>query len=107
MSRGHSSTRLPAVPGIRTSRRCDAGARLPDILIAATSMRPGLSTATRRYPTLRAYVPGARYDGDFAAAASTSSGVISGVRLTLTFPLALIISDSAVALASSGNSQIP
>ena len=52
-------------------------------------------------------LPGARYVGVFAAAASISSTVISGVNVMLTPPVELIINDTAVALASSGKSTIP
>ena len=52
-------------------------------------------------------VPGGRYDGDLVIAASTSSTVINGVRSIVTAPVALIMSEMAVALATSGKSQIP
>ena len=50
--------------------------------------------------------PGGRYDGVLAAAASTSSTVISGVTDPASAPEALTTKENAVALASSGKSQI-
>jgi len=52
-------------------------------------------------------LPGGLNVGVFAAAASRSSAVSSGVNEMLTAPEALTISENDVALASSGKSQMP
>ena len=47
----------------------------------------GCHTPLRSRPTVQAYCPGSRYDGNFLTTSSGSSTVRSGFKSTLTFPV--------------------